>query len=247
VIFLVPSTDVVAIDDPSVITSFWIAVMDAMADLEGSPHVRARPERFALDRQISAGWFHSGYPVMGHDTAPDSLLDIAAIEAEGSWGPFHEMGHNHQWWNWWLPGTTETTCNLWSVYISETVLGIDRGVAHEALEAEARAERMAAYLASGPDFWGQWSVWTALETYLQLQEAFGWELFPTVFTQYREMTEAEAPASDADIIDAWVIHTSEAVGMDLTDFYLAWGFPLGDDVLASLSHLPLWSEHPLAD
>ena len=52
--------------DPITLMNTWDLLMDAAADLEGTSHARAREERFVADRQISAGWMHSGYPIMGY-------------------------------------------------------------------------------------------------------------------------------------------------------------------------------------
>ena len=53
-------------------------------------------ERFVVDRQISAGWMHSGYPVMAHLASSEEVLSLTSLQANGAWGPFHELGHNHQ-------------------------------------------------------------------------------------------------------------------------------------------------------
>lgn len=125
----------------------WDTILDAQATLAGLPSDRPRPERIVLDRQISAGWMHSGYPIMAHLESTQELVDQAFIEQSGVWGPFHELGHNHQWREFVLPGTTEANVNLWSVHTSETVLGIDRALAHPALAPAERAQRITDYLA----------------------------------------------------------------------------------------------------
>jgi hypothetical protein len=243
-VITIPSADAQTIDYPAALMTFWDAILDAMADLEGSPHDRVRPERFVMDRQISLGWMHSGYPLMGHVTGVMDLIDIVTIQDNGSWGPFHELGHNHQYMPWILPGTTETTCNLWSVYISEHHLGLDLGTGHEALNTETRAQRMADYLATGPDF-SQWSVWTALETYLQLKEAFGWEIYQTLFPEYRGLDPTEIPADNTARINEWVRRSAWAVGKDLGPFYVSWGFPVDQWVLDEIAALPPWLENPM--
>jgi hypothetical protein len=43
------------------------------------------------------------------------------------WAFIHELGHNQQRDCWeFEPNTTECTCNLWSVYVNEEVLGTKR-------------------------------------------------------------------------------------------------------------------------
>jgi hypothetical protein len=231
--------------DPTALMAFWQAVLDADADLAAISRERVRAERFVIERQISAGWMHSGYPLMGYDYG-GPMTDLSFLGTQGDWGAFHELGHNHQWMPAVLPGNTETTCNLWSVYVMEQVVGVDRGAAHSAIAPAAREATVQAYLDGGRDFWGDWSVWTALETWLQLQEAFGWELFTEVQAVYLAMPEGERPYDDQDKIDRFVLESSYVAGFDLTDFYDAWGFPISDSTRATLGALPMWTEHPMA-
>jgi hypothetical protein len=244
-VLTVPTADLAALTDPAGLMALWDEVLDADADLAAISRDRARPERFAIDVQISAGWMHSGYPLMGYDYGA-AMVDLPALSLIGDWGAFHELGHNHQFGPANLPGTTECTVNLWSVYAMEEVIGLDRGLAHSALDPSARQETLDAYLDGGADYWADWSVWTCLETYLQLQEAFGWDLFITMNAAHLGMPTASRPDTDQERIDELVILSSETVGLDLTGFYLAWGFPLSAYVEPELAHLPPWTDHPLA-
>jgi len=230
------------IADPGPLIDFWNAVLDADADLAAIGRDRVRAERFAVDRQISAGWMHSGYPLMGYAYGA-TLSDATLLAANGDWGAFHELGHDHQLAPAVLPGTTEATCNLWSVYVSETVVGITRDQAHPALVPADRTARIEAYVAGGRNFYADWTVWTALETYLQLQESFGWPLILAAHARYLAM--ADRPATDQDRIDTWVIVTSEEAGLDMTAFYDRWGFPMSASVYSALSSLPPWTDHPM--
>ena len=239
-----PSGEVPSGADPQALVDFWDRVLDADADLAAIGRTRPRAERFAMDVQISAGWMHSGYPIMGYQYT-SVLADDAALEASGDWGAFHELGHNHQYGPTNLPGTTECTVNLWSVYASETVVGVDRDDAHPALAPDARRATIDAYVDGGRDFAGEWSVWTCLETYLQLQEAFGWELYTELNATYLAMPDDERPTTDDARVQRWVVESSWAAGKDLTAFYAAWGFPVDDDTRAAVAGLPEWSDHPM--
>jgi hypothetical protein len=232
-------------EDPADLMAFWEAVLDADADLAGISRDRVRPERFLIERQISAGWMHSGYPLMGYSYSAQ-MTDHDYLSTSGDWGAFHELGHNHQYGPWLLPGTTETTCNLWSVYVMETVVGVDRHDAHPAISESARQDLIDAYIAGGRDFWSSWSVWTALETYLELQEAFGWEFYQELNATYLAMPSGDRPTDDNARIQTWVIESSFQAGLDLTDFYEAWGFPIDPETADAVSELPLWTDHPLA-
>jgi hypothetical protein len=243
--FTVPSTSIRTLDDPSALMDMWTSVLNAQADLSGVPHARPRAERFVLDRQISAGWMHSGYPIMGPIAAVDELIDASLVQSVGAWGPFHELGHNHQWREFVLPGTTEGNVNLWSVHTSETVFGIDRGVAHSALDPAARAQRIADYVAGGADFWADWSVWTALETYLQLQEAFGWQPFSDLFTVYYYTLPENAGLTDQENIEAFALEYARIVDRDLGPFFISWGFPLSQPTLDEMALMPAWAGNPM--
>ena len=245
IIISVPTEGARAIDDVSALAAFWVDVMDAANALTGLDGPRERPERFLVDRQISAGWMHSGYPIMAHLESTGEVTTAASLTTVGAWGPFHELGHNYQWSDWVLPGTVETSCNFWSVYISENVSGVDRGDAHEAISASARERRVAEWQAN-PDF-ANWSVWVALETFLQLQEEFGWELLTDLFEEYRTLSTLERPATDEARIQQWVIRSSRATGRDLTPFYDAWSFPIADATREAVGDLPPWDDHPMAE
>eukprot|EP00964_Phaeocystis_antarctica_P074486 scaffold45807_cov56-Phaeocystis_antarctica.AAC.2 len=141
-------------------------------------------------------------------------------------------------------GTTETTCNLWSVKMYGS-LGISAAVGHSALSASNRATRLADYRANENKVMGNsgsWNVWVALETYMQLQEAFGWSFYATIFTQYRGISD---PGTDAARINEWVRRSSYVAGKNLGPFYQAWGFPVTQFVIDEIASLPAWTEDPM--
>jgi hypothetical protein len=125
----------------------------------------------------------------------------------------------------------------------EAVVGIDRAAAHPDMTDARRAERIAAYVADGT--FSDWSVWTALETYLQLQEAFGWAPITELMATYR--TAADRPSTEREVIHQWMVRSSRAVGYDLTGFYGAWKFPDTADAAAELTDLPDWTDHSMAE
>ena len=69
---------------------------------------------------------HAGYPIMMLSSVVPEVLDWDPRN-RALWGFIHELGHNQQRMCWDIrPYTTESTCNLWSVYVNEEVLGINR-------------------------------------------------------------------------------------------------------------------------
>ncbi|XP_043821121.1 TRPM8 channel-associated factor 2-like isoform X1 [Dromiciops gliroides] len=243
IILTVPSEHLQDLEDPEPVLHLWDEMMGAVAKLASISFPFSRPERIVADVQISAGWMHSGYPIMCHKNQPEEIINEKRIRSSGIWGPIHELGHNQQRQVWeFPPHTTEATCNLWSVYVHETVLGIPRSQAHPALAPSDRETRVKEYLRKGTPL-KEWSVWTALETYLQLQEAFGWEPFTQIFTEYQ--TLSGVPNNNAGKMNLWVKQFSHQVQRNLAPFFQTWGWPIEEEVAASLACLPEWQENPM--
>lgn len=67
--------------------------------------------------------------------------------------------------DWLIFGIIEVTVNLWFVYFNEKLKGFFSWEIHGAITMEKRVERMKNYMDVGVNF-DDWSVWTALESYL---------------------------------------------------------------------------------
>ncbi|XP_006861345.1 PREDICTED: protein FAM115C-like [Chrysochloris asiatica] len=243
IILTVPSSNLRTLENPEPLLHLWDEMMAAVARLGAQPFPFHRPERIVADVQISAGWMHSGYPIMCHLKSVQEITHEAGMRSSGLWGPIHELGHNQQKSGWeFPPHTTEATCNLWSVYVHETVLGIPRAQAHPALKPSEREKRIRVHLGKGAPLC-DWSVWTALETYLQLQEAFGWEPFTQLFAEYQ--TLPCLPGDNTGKMNLWVKKFSHQVQKNLVPFFKAWGWPVQKEVADSLACLPEWRENPM--
>jgi hypothetical protein len=244
VILTVPSESIRKLENPDELMRFWDRVLDACADLAGRPKDRERPERYVTDVQISAGYMHSGYPLMTHLDAAAILVDRAGLESnrvDPVWGLFHEMGHNHQSDDWTFEGTGEVTVNLFSLYVLDKVCGFAPSKAREVLSPAERKKALDAYTRGGSDF----KVWKedpflALIMYVELQEAFGWETFQKVFAEYRGLAPADRPKTDDERRDQWLVRFSRAAGRNLGPFFEAWGVPTSEKARASVAELPAW-------
>ena len=93
---------------------------------------------------------HSGYPIMTHLDAAERMVNVELLSTKGDWGLFHEMGHNHQSPDWTFDGTTEVTCNLFALYVLQTVVGLHGIAGHEALAD--REKRAADHVRAGAPF-----------------------------------------------------------------------------------------------
>ena len=243
IILTLPSEYVRSLEDPAQIMEFWTAVIAACNRLAGGP-ARTDAQRIVCDVQISAGYMHSGYPIMTHlDIAP-VLVNVDRLRRNdhgGVWGLFHEIGHNYQSPDWTFEGTGEVTNNLFTVYVFDHLCAVPREKTHPALATRERLERRRKYFSAGSPF-EQWKndPFLALDMYLQLQEAFGWEPFEKTFAAYRTLKPEERPKSDAEKRDQWVMRFSRAVNQDISPFFQQWGIPLSPEAVQSLSDLPAW-------
>ena len=167
VILHVQAAEVKKLTDPKGLLEWWDKAMTLEDDLIGL--VRLAPERVVPDRQISAGFMHSGYPFMCWiDPSQKDSIDLPKLTKQGDWGFFHELGHNHQRNTWTFDGQIEVTCNLFSLYVMEKLVGKPQGKGHPAMEKldELLARRFAAEPNKGP--------FEQLATFVVLIRAHGW-------------------------------------------------------------------------
>jgi hypothetical protein len=240
VVITVPSKFVHDLDDPQAVMETWNQVLDACADLAAIPRVRSRPERYVPDEQISAGYMHSGYPIMTHLDVADRMVSKARLLA-GEWGFYHEVGHNHQAGEWTFEGAEEVTCNLFSLYVGETVCHLSNPGHEAVLLGEARDKAYREYAATGPDFrkW-QSDPFLALTMYLQLREGFGWEPYKKVFAEYNRLPTDQRPKNDQEKRDQWMVRLSRTVGRNLSPFFQAWGVPISESARTAVNDFPVW-------
>ncbi|XP_036392742.1 TRPM8 channel-associated factor homolog [Megalops cyprinoides] len=246
IIMTVPSEVVRHIDQPDEVAEVWDTIMRSIAELAAIPAKFPRKERFVADVQISHGFMHAGYPVMMHSSSAPDLMIPKLVAGNGGniWGAIHELGHNQQQSAWeFPPHTTECTCNLWSVYVHETVLDVERADAHGDLKPSKRQKRIMQFLQSGREL-DNWKVWTALETYMQLQEEFGWEAFKKVFAAYHQMQNV--PSDNEGKMNLYAETFSRSVNRNLVPFFKSWGWPIEPELEWKLEDLPEWSDHPIA-
>jgi len=239
VVLSLPSSVLRNLEDPVALMQVWDETLDLVADLATIPKDRPRAERIVCDEQSSAGYMHSGYPIMTWLDMPPRLVSEAHMR-KGDWGIGHELGHNHQVGDWTFEGTGEVTCNLFTMYVIDRVGGTKPANGRVGLPVVA--EHFRKYTAGGkPDFvkW-QSDPFLALSMYVQLQHAFGWDAYKKVFAEYRALPASEKPKGTTERIDQWMVRFSKTVNRNLGPFFQAWGLPVTDAALASIAKLPAW-------
>ncbi len=238
VIVSVPSDVLRTLEDPAELMRFWDRISDAHAELARIDPLPPRPHRFVADMQISAGYMHSGYPIMTHLDAAEDMVSLDRLK-RGSWGLLHELGHNHQEPEWTFDGTGEVTVNLFSLHAIDTICEPKAG--HRGHPGVDTPPSLARHLEKGAPFedWKR-DPFLALHMYVQLQRAFGWETFKRVFAEYRSLPRDQRPRNDDEKRDQWMVRFSRACGRNLGPFFVAWGVPTSAAARASIADLPGW-------
>ncbi|XP_069469190.1 TRPM8 channel-associated factor homolog [Ambystoma mexicanum] len=243
IILTVPADKVRSLDNPEELLCLWDRMMKAVTELSAIPFPFARPERIVADVQLASSYMHSGYPIMGVLESVNNLVDTNKIQSKGIWSAVHELGHNQQRGSWQImPHTFEAVCNVWAVYVHEKVLSISRSKAHPELDDKARRKRIVHYLENGSDL-QNWQLWTCLETYLQLQEGFGWEAFIHIFSAYQKLSQVKN--ENTYKMNLWADMFSKEVKKNLVPFFKLWGWPIEDEITSNLSSFPGWDEDPM--
>ncbi len=243
VILTLPASVVRSLDDPEALLAVWDHALDSIADLAAIPRDRPRPERICADRQISAGYMHSGYPIMTWLDVPPVMVDRDKIVQGGSrtsWGFWHELGHNHQSGDWTFDGTGETTVNLFSLYCCERVSN-EPVASNFWLNMAERSARVRKYLDDGARF-EEWKADPGLSLmfYAQIQQEFGWGTFRRLFAEYAGLRAADRPKTDDEKRDQFLVRLSRQVGRNLGPFFTAWGIPTSDGARKAVADLPVW-------
>ncbi|CAF0877594.1 unnamed protein product [Rotaria sordida] len=240
IVFNLPSQSVLHLDSDQLDQAlrFWDSIIMAHHELRGTTPVRR--ERIVCDEQPSAGYMHSGYPIVtrmdvSDPNAENFLLNSDILEKKGSWGLFHEIGHNMQrgWWT--FDGTGEVTVNIFSLHAMDVVCHLQPWI-HSWLQDQMKMTRE--YIQKGSRF-DQWKTnpGIALFIYAQLAREFGWNSYKAVFRQY-EQTKPNL-TSNQDKIDHWIKTFSHQVGYNLVPLFNFWDFPVSQSTIDGLRDLPI--------
>jgi hypothetical protein len=220
--------------DPAALLQWWGKVIDTEAELAGWRRQPAPPERIVVDRDISAGWMHSAYPIMAHLATEHALLDLPTLKAKGDWGYFHELGHNHEGQPYTFGGDyVEVDVNLFSMYVMQKLVGREM-TAHPAL---AHIDKVVA-ARLGPD--KKSDAWGNLSMYVETIQAFGWDPLKKVLASYSAPGGSDGISSREQKMDQWVLRYSKATGHNLVAYYQAFDVTCSDTTKAALKGLPTW-------
>ncbi|XP_042894029.1 TRPM8 channel-associated factor homolog isoform X2 [Penaeus japonicus] len=186
------------------------------------------------DLQIGAGSAHSGFPVM----FTRGYYNLANLDIPYDWVVWHEVGHNHQQGPFWSKAYgSESTVNLFSLYIQEQLFNADR------LE-DMNSYVTAADKVDGGMTFDEGDVWDKLVFLMEIKHAFpeGWEMFRQLYRTTRDLSDDEANYITKDHqhqIDHAYKNLSKSVGYDLVLTYDRWGLPLSEEAKEEIQQLGL--------
>jgi len=235
-----PSSVAKSVNNPTELMTFWQKVVAAQDDISNQTAERKRPERIVADVQISAGYMHSGYPIMIPTSAAPEMVTFNRLKFPG-WGFYHEIGHNHQRGDFTFDGTGEVTNNVIGMYCYHEVLKKDWLIGHPAISEEARKENLQK-MKRAPIKWQAWKSdpFLALTTYIQLMQEFGWDSWRQYLHSFANSSYGPEPKGDDERRDQFLIRYSKITQKNLGPFFDAWGIPVSAEAKAEVSQLEAW-------
>ena len=196
---------------------------------------RRSPERMVPDAEISAGSGHSGYPYMGY-LDWEEWTDLKKITTEGSWGHYHELGHNHQSGAWTFNGYGEVTNNVMGLLCEERLADIKLGSGRGWLGDLDGA--LAARL--GPP--AKEDARGNLAMYVPVLREFGWDTLRATWSEYTRKSKRTSMnlTTDERKKETFVILWSKFCKANLGPYFETFGFPYTSSMKTRLSGLKKW-------
>ncbi|TGZ65465.1 hypothetical protein CRM22_005866 [Opisthorchis felineus] len=187
----------------------------------GTDHTNTRQMAFACDVQISAGWGHSGYPMMGFLGWSWIYVHWENIVSCGGSHPFvHEFGHNLQVGPATLLHGGETTNEVNLIYSSEQIFGVSR-------------------YGNDRDV-GRWQSDTyngvGLGYYRYINSLFGYGLTGNVFTTAG--TKGSILRTEEAKAQHWLQQVCNETGYNMLPFHGLWNFPVTEETHSVCDPLP---------
>ncbi|PYI51524.1 M60 family metallopeptidase [Paenibacillus flagellatus] len=245
IVLTVPSEFIRELTNPEELMKTWDDIVDSYDGLSGQsptaplPHTAERyPRYYVVDRQISSGALHAGYPIMAPFGAGKDLTNLDYIKTK-AWGYWHELGHEYQQSAWTWGDVGEVTVNIYSLFIQEKY-----GNPSELLKTKngkTYYQRAIDFLESADPNkkYGQLDNYDRLVLFKQLQMAYGWPFYTRLFAHYREMPKEERPGTNQQQIDTFAVTASKLAGEDLTEFFVKWSVGLSDEGKARIRAMNL--------
>lgn len=228
----VQTSELRKIENPEPLLEWWDKALALEDDLVAL--VRFAPERVVPDRQISAGFMHSGYPFMCILSASQKeIIDLPKLSTNGNWGFFHELGHNHQRHEWTFDGQGEVTCNFFSLYLMENLIGKPQGQGHPAM---VNLDTMIAKRLGTPPNMGPFEQ---LASFVVLIKAHGWGPLRETLRSYSTKIVPDAGRNDTAVLQSiFVARYGNAAKANVADYFTLLGYKVSDATRTALKDYP---------
>lgn len=224
------------IADPKAVILWWDKVIETEDDLVNLQ--RHAPERVVPDKQIDGGYLHSGYPFMCHlDPHAHEMIDLEKLRKEGSWGFFHELGHNHQNPKWTFKEKNsdqiEVTCNLFSMYCMEKISGVELKNQHP--DFQNLDKLLSRRFGNPPNM----EPFEQLSPFVLLIRTHGWEPMREVLRSYAKPLD-EGIKDEPALQNLFVQRYGMAAKSNVAPFFAKMGYPITKATKAQLQAFPLF-------
>ncbi len=228
------------------LVQWWHDVAVLQDDLANRIETRTGSELINIDIQNSAGAAHSGFPIQAYDKHWGNPANYDALIVNGSWGDFHELGHNHQrgWWT--FSGDGEVTENIFSTYcMRKQTFGSSGGWAWTVYPDQVINTAKTA-VGNSSTYSGNSNVGERLAMWIQLADGFGWQAIMDTFATYEydnKYFSYRLPSDNSQEKDQWYVRFSEVSGYDMTKFmYDTWGLQVSQSARNEVAalNLPDW-------
>jgi len=231
--------------EPTDLMNWWNDTVQLQDDLASQAQFRTSAELINVDVQNSAGAAHAGFPIQAYEKFWGNLADWDNLRVQGSWGDFHELGHNHQrsWWT--FSGDGEVSVNIFSNYALENQASASTNFWAYSADPVQTIQTAINDVSGGGTYSSKsdrWSFW------FQLADGFGWDAYQNVFAGYEADSAnnpGALPSTDQQEKDQWFTRWSNAVGFDMKRFMVdTWGLSVSQSAINAVAALPDWM--PLA-
>ncbi len=246
VIITVPAEVARTVTQPAAVMARWDAMADEYDRFTGlSPNATEpqhqsspRQHRYVPDIDISAGYMHSGYPIMTFTDVPPTWVKLDGKPYPGGWGEWHELGHNMQGSFGW-DGLGEVTNNIHSLNILTK-----NGQPENIIKLYATADKL--FLDPNRDYDAIEDVFLKLVMFWQLNLAFrGDDFYTKMYSSYRDLGKAGIlkdetwPTTSDGRKQMFMFAASKISGYNLLDFFDKWGLKPTTDTRAKIGALNL--------
>lgn len=220
----VPSSVLKGLEKPDDVARYWDEMVREAEKFYAVP-AGTTEHRYQVDRQISAGYMHAGYPIMTWEDVSQRFVDLKVLrgkEGNPNWGFYHELGHNYMEPEWTWSGWGEVTNNLFSVFACLHYNGSIDG--HGAMSPDQVTARLAAVKSKpGAEKYYEKDPWFGLTFWMEIHREFGFSPMTKLFDRYQKMPGASRPRSDQARRDAFLVEMSDILGRDLSRYCRMWG------------------------